>query len=243
MGWCSFQAQWSDCRLPFLFLHVKMQLMFFFCMDSLCGAKWGSRITAAARPHHLCQGVPTILLILWLCRWGFGDVRRMLDVSSLRRGEIAQQVPLGAAGLAANCTHCLWASRPAWAKSVSSLWRGSGWEICARPPSILLSRTASWVGIHVWNLSLTFPPCQSPWGLPANLPTRAVPADGILYADTTYSDMWVLERLSLTFLGIISELPKFNLIKFLWRHRKFQPVKHFRYKKPSAFIVHGRLLT
>lgn len=57
---------------------------------------------------------------------GLGRWEACCIASCFRRGEIMQQAPLGAAGLAADCTHCSWTSKSAWAKSISSLWRCSG---------------------------------------------------------------------------------------------------------------------
>lgn len=164
---CSFQVHWSDCRLPFLFLHVKMQLMFILYRLSLwsCVRKQtlgAARISAAARPHHPCLVVPTNLLTLSLCRWDFGEVRRMLYCLMAQERANSSTGPIRCCWfgsqlhpLLVDIKICL---RKVSLQPLERLWTCLGWEICARSSSIpaVPACTASWVGIHVLKPSLTF---------------------------------------------------------------------------------------
>lgn len=156
--------QGIEVWLPFLFLHVKMQLVFIL-YSCLCGAEWGSRLWVLCRitTHvklSLQTGWPSYSADEVLGRWEGCCV-----ASCLRRGEIAQQAPWGAAGLAASCTHCLWTSRCAWPKSPSPL------SLPGQP-----AERESLSG----NLPCPWPShsAKAPWGLSADLQTRAVPAMG-----------------------------------------------------------------
>lgn len=212
-----------------------------------------ARISFAARPHHPYLVVPTNLLSLSLCRWDFGEVRRMLYcLMPQERGNSSRphQVLLvwqPAAPTACRHQDLLEQSLPpASGEAQDVAGMRDLCQIILHPCCPCLDSQLSGNPCSETFLDLLCPwpshSAKAPWGLSADLQTRAVPADGILYADTSYSVMWALERLSLTFLGVRNWLPRFNSIKFLWRHRKFQPVKHSQCKKPSAFIVHRRLL-
>lgn len=135
---CSFQAQWSDCRLPFLACKNVVNV---YSVQTLYGAEWGSRLQVLPESLLLPDPTTCVKLSLQTC-WPSHSADEVLGqwegcciASCLRRGEIAQQAPLVAVSLAAPTWHQdqlhqlhPLAPRSAWAKSPSSLWTGSGHE-------------------------------------------------------------------------------------------------------------------
>lgn len=216
-------------RLWFLLCNVKTYLMLRgFVQNSLSGDDRGSRPLGTASPllpdPTIDQGTIHIKMSLHTrCPSQTLDevLGRWEGCLCLRKGKMFWQASLCAIDSAVSCTHCSWTSRPAWAKPLSSPWRGSGHvagrtDLCQStlppcrccPDSHLSGNpcpeTLSWP---------SHPAKLPPQGLPAPtyLPASTAPADCAPQAYTSYSIIWSsIKALSVFWGAVINYLSKLN---------------------------------